>query len=95
MQEFENVNNSECFVYDYGRIGFVATKWAELKVGDMITVWNNEEVPADIMLVNCPGEAALVDTTNIDGEIMIKEKTPFVPDYNPEKYQFFHGVVKC
>ena len=61
----------------------------------MVTVWNNEEFPADIMLVNCPGEAALIDTTNIDGEIMVKEKYPFVPDYNPDKHQFFNGVIKC
>ena len=95
MQEFENVNMAETPVYNYGRLGFENTKWADIKVGDMVTVWNNEEFPADIMLINCPGEAALIDTTNIDGEIIVKEKYPFVPDYNPEKYQFFNGVIKC
>ena len=47
------------------------------------------------MLVNCPGESALIDTTNIDGELVIKEKHPFVPNYSQEKFQFFDGVIKC
>ena len=82
MVEYETVNKAESAVYDYGRMGFANKKWSDIKVGDMVAVWNNEEFPADIMLVNCPGEAAMIDTTNIDGEIMVKEKYPFVPDYN-------------
>ena len=60
-----------------------------------MTVFNDQEVPADLLILNCPGESALVDTTNIDGEMVVKEKFPFEPHYNPEKLQFFHGVIKC
>ena len=95
MKEFEHVNSCKSAVYDYGRLGFLNRKWADIKVGDLVTVWDNEEFPADILLVNCPSDAALIDTTAIDGEIIVKEKFPFVPDYNPEKYQFFNGVIKC
>ena len=56
---------------------------------------NNEEIPADLLVVRCPGESALLDTTNIDGEQTVKEKFPFEPGYNPEKLQFFHGIIKC
>ena len=37
----------------------------------------------------------MLDTTNIDGEQTVKEKFPFEPGYNPEKLQFFHGIIKC
>ena len=50
-----------------------------------MTVFNDQEVPADLLILSCPGESALVDTTNIDGEMVVKEKFPFEPHYNPKK----------
>ena len=89
------VNSTQCAVYSYGQLGFINRPWSDIKVGDIVTVWNNAEIPADILLLSCPGELALVDTTNIDGEMLVKEKYPFVKDYSQERLQFFHGVVKC
>ena len=81
----ELVGTNICSKYSYGQLGFVKTDWSTIKVGDIVTVFNNQELPADLLLLRCPAESALVDTTNIDGEMVVKEKYPFEPYYNPEK----------
>ena len=54
-------------------------------MGDIVCIMNNEEVPADILLISSSGETALSDTTNIDGELIVKEKHPFVPNYESDR----------
>ena len=42
--------------------------------GDTVLVYNNEEVPADMILISTYGEQAFFDTVNLDGESVLSEK---------------------
>ena len=56
---------------------FKSRAWKDITVGDMIRVRNNEEVPADIVLISCsdPEGNCAIETKNLDGETNLKTKT--------------------
>ena len=45
-----------------------------LRVGDIVTVFNNAEVPADVVLINIDQKSAFFDTVNLDGETILSER---------------------
>ncbi|KAI1841589.1 hypothetical protein JX265_004681 [Neoarthrinium moseri] len=50
--------------------------WQDVKVGDIVRLTRDEEVPADLVLLNSTGEngIAYVDTMALDGETNLKSK---------------------
>lgn len=44
-------------------------QWQDVKVGMVIKVLDDEDIPADIMLLQCPNAAnvCFIKTTNLDG----------------------------
>lgn len=56
--------------------GFENVEWKDVLVGDIIEIHNNEEIPADlVMLVTSEAlGSAYVETSNIDGEANMKVK---------------------
>lgn len=52
------------------------TRWRDLKVGDIIRLSRDEDVPADVMLLHADGEngSAYVETMALDGETSLKPK---------------------
>lgn len=53
-------------------------RWADVKVGDIIRVDINEEIPADILCIHAPKDVVFISTMNLDGETNLKERTiPF------------------
>lgn len=57
-------------------LAFSKKCWKEVKVGDIVRVQNNEEVPADIMILSSSDEdnCCFVETKNLDGETNLKVK---------------------
>ncbi|KAL0472130.1 P-type ATPase [Neurospora intermedia] len=53
-----------------------ATQWKDLKVGDVIKLSRDEDVPADIVLLYADGEnsMAYIETMSLDGETNLKNK---------------------
>lgn len=51
-------------------------RWSEVKVGDVVKVFDNDLFPADLMCVHCelPERICYVKTTNLDGETNLKVK---------------------
>jgi phospholipid-transporting ATPase len=44
-------------------------KWKEVKVGDLLQVRDDEDIPADLVCVGCshPDNVCFIKTTNLDG----------------------------
>ena len=68
-------NNSDCYIYN-SLNGFVKKKWRDIRLGDIIKVKNNEEFPADLLLLSSSDENGIcyVETKNLDGETNLKFK---------------------
>ncbi|KAI3390506.1 hypothetical protein diail_9491 [Diaporthe ilicicola] len=50
------------------------TRWGDLKVGDVVRLVGDEQVPADIVLLHADEGIAFVDTRALDGETNLKSK---------------------
>jgi phospholipid-translocating ATPase len=52
------------------------TQWRELRVGDFVLLRNNDDIPADIIIVSTgePDSTCYVETKNLDGETNLKVK---------------------
>ena len=54
-------------------------KWRDLQVGDTVLIVDNEEIPADCVVLFCggvQGPSSYVETAAIDGETNLKLKSP-------------------
>ena len=49
-------------------------QWSDIKVGDIVKVLKDEEVPADLLLINAPKDIVFVSTMNLDGETNLKDR---------------------
>lgn len=69
------VNNEVVEVIRNGR--WEPTRWAEVEVGDVVYLENNNPIPADMLLVAAAGNSgtAYVDTASLDGETNLKSRT--------------------
>ena len=57
------------------------TSWEDLRVGDFVKIWNNESIPADILICATSEEddVAFVETKNLDGETNLKSRHAVQP----------------
>lgn len=53
---------------------WTTTRWGDLKVGDIVRLVGDEQVPADIVLLYADEGIAFVDTRALDGETNLKSK---------------------
>eukprot|EP01031_Cornospumella_fuschlensis_P027238 gene27238-32907_t len=54
-------------------------KWKDIKVGDVLVIFGDEEIPADVLVLMCggvSGQFGYVETAAIDGETNLKLKYP-------------------
>jgi phospholipid-translocating ATPase len=62
-------------MYNRQSNSFHKIKWSQVKVGDVIKVEKDQEIPADILILDSPKEVVFVSTMNLDGETNLKEKS--------------------
>ena len=69
-------NNTQCLIYNPMSHQFEKRKWHEIRLGDIIKVENNQQFPADLLLLSTSDENGIsyVETKNLDGEINLKFK---------------------
>lgn len=60
---------------------WVAVKWHDVRVGDVIQLKRNQPVPADVVLLHADGQngVAHIETMALDGETNLKTKQPCQP----------------
>ena len=58
--------------------GYINEKWKNIITGDIIKLSADDEVPADILLLNASDENSIcyVSTASLDGETNLKQKEP-------------------
>lgn len=71
------VNNRLCHVLKDKKL--IKTRSKDIKVGDIVYVKNNEEVPCDMILLATSGlgDRCYVTTANLDGETSLKSRSCF------------------
>jgi phospholipid-translocating ATPase len=53
-----------------------------VKVGEIIRVEKDEEIPADLLVIYSPKDLVFISTMNLDGETNLKERILGVDEIN-------------
>ena len=48
--------------------------WADIRVGDIVKVEKDQEIPADMLCICAPKDVVFVSTMNLDGETNLKDR---------------------
>ena len=63
--------------------------WADIKLGDIVRVEKDEEIPADLLLINSIKDIVFVSTMNLDGETNLKDRELVLDTVSNEKLPDF------
>ena len=67
-------NDQKVNVYWHRNMGFLMRAQSDIRQGDLITVFNNQEVPADLLILMSDNGQAYFDTVSLDGETILTER---------------------
>ena len=69
------INSEKCRVYDFESKKFIETTWENLRPGDIIRIYVNEQIPADVLVLFSSDEnnSCYLSTSNLDGESNLKQ----------------------
>lgn len=92
------INNLPTRVLRNGK--FVNLKWKDIKVGDIVEVLCDDNLPCDLVLLhsNAESDTCCVTTANLDGEsnLKIRSKPAKLPQLtNEHEFSSLRAVIKC
>jgi magnesium-transporting ATPase (P-type) len=73
-------------------------RWDLIRVGDIIRVDKDDQVPADILCINAPSDSkniVFISTMNLDGETNLKDKVIPFEKLQKTYMSSFHGSINC
>ena len=91
-------NTSPVKRFDFTQKRYVTTFSAGIQVGDILKITQNEQIPADMVLLSTSNHGlAFVNTMNLDGETNLKEKiSPEMTKNSSETDYFFSNLeLQC
>lgn len=98
-QSDDQENSKKCFVFDRNKKYFEEKTWEDIKVGDIVRVLEDDEFPADLVLLhssNLDGNC-FIETKNLDGEtnLKIKQSEGKISDFTRDEISlgFLSGVL--
>ena len=74
---------------------FEDKKWADIRIGDIVRVEKDEEVPADLLLITAPRDIVFVSTMNLDGETNLKDRELVITTVKEKHLANFTGQIEC
>ncbi|KAL2919206.1 hypothetical protein HK105_201481 [Polyrhizophydium stewartii] len=79
---------------------WTTTRWKDLRVGDVILLRNNDQIPCDIVVLATsePGGLCYVETKNLDGETNLKIRKAVddsLPAASPSDLRRLRAIVEC
>lgn len=79
---------------------WVAIKWQDLLVGDIVRIINNAFFPADMVMLSSsePQAMSFIETSNLDGEtnLKIRQAVPATARLLETRDLInFHGTIEC
>ena len=94
----QRINSSDATILIDGT--FQTGRWDSILVGDIIKVKNNEQIPADIVIISSSenDNIAYIDTCNLDGETNLKVRQGIVQTSNinnEKEANDFQAVLEC
>ena len=89
------LNSKLCKVQNIETKTFEERKWADIKIGDIVKVEKDEEVPADLLLITAPKDIVFVSTMNLDGETNLKDRELAVNTVKEKHLGYFTGNIVC
>jgi phospholipid-translocating ATPase len=69
-------NNRLCLYYDFKSGSFANVPWMSIRTGDFLLTFEDDALPADVLVVQPCQEEAFVSTVNLDGETNLKTRQP-------------------
>jgi phospholipid-translocating ATPase len=71
-----DTDEGDVSLFGDGQMHWAPIKWSEVKVGDVIRLRRDDDVPADVVLLNVdgPNGIAYIETMALDGETNLKTK---------------------
>ena len=87
------LNNRSSQRLSHDTKAFEQCKWADIKVGDIVKVEKDQEIPADLLLVSAPKDIVFVSTMNLDGETNLKDRELACNTVKDDKVVRFTGKV--
>uniref|UniRef100_M4BMT5 Phospholipid-transporting ATPase n=1 Tax=Hyaloperonospora arabidopsidis (strain Emoy2) TaxID=559515 RepID=M4BMT5_HYAAE len=100
----KEANAATCHVIQDGRV--MDRKWADIRVGDFLQIYNREVIPADVLVLAVaepvgepPSGICYVETKSLDGETNLKLRQAVAATMgslsNAAELARLRGVVKC
>lgn len=87
------MNNAKSLVLDRDSGEMKQTLWSSIKVGDIVKVEKDQEVPADLLCIAAPKDVVFVSTMNLDGETNLKDRELAVTTVKEKHLKNFNGQI--